>query len=177
MRVQAMEQSKVIFNDRNGSRLEISASALTTMNRFRQAEPDQFEAGGILLGRLIDSTGDLVVDEATVPDKSDRRSRFNFFRSKRVAQQRINSAWRETNQTRNYLGEWHTHPEDCPTPSGHDVENWKRIVNKSKFEQEALVFVIVGRTTISAWSLRKGEQRPSQLQRIVGRKTAKKETE
>lgn len=162
----SMEQVTVIFEDRSGSRIEIAASVLRTMHQFRQLRADQAEAGGILLGRLIDVSRDVVVDEATVPDKSDRRSRFNFFRSKKTAQGRVNAAWKETKQTRNYLGEWHTHPEDCPAPSGHDIENWIRIVSESKFEQEALVFVIVGRKMTNAWNLRKGEQRPAELRKI-----------
>ncbi len=71
------------------------------------------EAGGVLLGRHLLDTEDVVVDEVTTPQKSDRRSRFSFFRSKRhnvIAQDR----WSEDASTLAYLGSWHTHPERDP---------------------------------------------------------------
>ena len=165
----------MIFKDKKNNRIKIAARALRTMRQFRQLRPEHTEAGGVLLGRLIDGSENLVIDEATIPDSSDRRSRFNFFRSKNRTQQRINQAWQETNQTRNYLGEWHTHPEDYPTPSGHDIENWKRIVSVSRFEQKALVFLIVGRRAVHAWRVQKGERQAVQLQRIMGRKAKSEE--
>src|ERR1043166_5725565 len=162
----------MIFEHKSGSRVEITPVVLHAMRRFRQVRSNQTEAGGILLGRLIEGCGDIIIDEVTVPDRSDRRSRFNFFRSKRAAQARINAAWRESGQTRNYLGEWHTHPENCPTPSEHDIENWMRIVDRSLFEQDALVFVIVGRTATKAWILRRGENQASELQAASERESA-----
>lgn len=40
-----------------------------------------------------------------------------------------------------YLGEWHTHPEDSPSPSTIDTDGWQRICSKRK---TPMLFVIVG---------------------------------
>jgi len=135
----------------NGGYVEISESALTTLYKFRQTNPDDKEAGGILLGRFIRDSKDVVIDAATPPDKQDKRSLFRFFRKKRTSQKIVNKAWKETEHTKNYLGDWHTHPENHPTPSGHDINNWLRIGRKALYEQDFLIFIIVGIISTRAW--------------------------
>jgi integrative and conjugative element protein (TIGR02256 family) len=133
----------------------LALDVTATLLAFRQLNTDQKEAGGILLGRLIEATDDVIVDEVTSPNKADRRGRFFFFRKRNTTQQRINTAWKESAHTRVYLGEWHTHPEDDPSPSGVDIENWSRIGRTARYEQEFLFFIIVGITTIRVWERRK----------------------
>lgn len=143
------------FHRASGGLLELAADAKTILLAHRQLKADQMEAGGILLGRLIDATDDVLVDEVTSPNKQDRRGRFFFFRKKRTAQQRINFAWKESSHTRIYLGEWHTHPESDPSPSDIDLENWNRIGRMATYEQEFLFFIIVGIKKIRAWEREK----------------------
>lgn len=114
----------------------------------------------MLLGRLIEGTEDVVVDEVTVPSPRDKRRRFFFFREKDTAQKHVVNAWNLSKQTRNYLGEWHSHPQDEPSPSGPDIINWRRVVKESQFEQRFLLFLIVGRDCIGAWELAKNERSP-----------------
>lgn len=162
--MQSLETMTMVFRHKDGHRVKIGAAALSLMCQYRQIRVNQTEAGGILLGRLVEGCSDVIVDEVTVPISTDRRSRFKFFRRKHSAQRRVISAWTQTKQTRNYLGEWHTHPEDDPTPSEHDIANWRQIVTSSRFEQDSLLFLIVGRVTTRAWSLRKNERMPVELQ-------------
>jgi integrative and conjugative element protein (TIGR02256 family) len=114
------------------------------------------EAGGILLGRMLMASDHIVVDDVTVPGPHDRRSRFRFFRAERPAQTAVDAAWARSGGEINYLGEWHTHPEDDPTPSRHDHTDWQRLVMTQRYEQAALFFVIVGRREIRAWELARG---------------------
>lgn len=109
------------------------------------------EAGGILLGRLIDISSQVLVDEVTVPGPEDRRSRFRFFRAKQPAQVLVDQAWARSGGELNYIGEWHTHPEDHPVPSCHDRSEWRRLATTQRYEQSSLFFVIVGRRSIGAW--------------------------
>lgn len=124
-----------------------------TVLAHRQLKRSSTEAGGVLLGRLYPRSGDVVVEAVTTPTKADRRSRFSFFRAKRPAQNAVQEAWCRTAGEQNYLGEWHTHPEDDPTPSPIDLSDWARLCNTAVFEQEALFFVIVGRKYTRAWEL------------------------
>lgn len=140
--------------------------ALARMDQHRQIEPNAPEAGGILLGRLIVDSHDIVIDDVAVPSEHDRASRFRFFRSKRNANTVIRKTWSSSNATCIYLGEWHTHPEDTPSPSWTDLRNWRRVLRKSCIEQDFLLFAIVGRVDLRLWELTKNEPRPILLQEI-----------
>ncbi|MCF8721776.1 Mov34/MPN/PAD-1 family protein [Nitrospina gracilis] len=133
--------------------MELSAPALATLNQFRQLKPEDREAGGMLLGRMIEGTQDVIIDEVTCPHPSDSRNRFTFFRKKKPAQRIVEKAWEESRGTNNYLGEWHSHPEQVPSPSLHDLSNWKAIGKSAHFEQGFLIFIIVGQAVIKAWIL------------------------
>jgi integrative and conjugative element protein (TIGR02256 family) len=66
----------------------------------------------------------------------------------------IDRAWRQSGGTCTYLGEWHTHPEQHPTPSGIDWQNWQRKLLVDRFT-EPIFFVIVGIAAIHVWEGRR----------------------
>jgi integrative and conjugative element protein (TIGR02256 family) len=133
--------------------LRLADTVTQAMRVHVQRSRSSPEAGGILLGRLLVEHDDVVVDEVTVPGAQDRSSRFRFFRAQQPAQMAVNEAWARSDGSINYLGEWHTHPEDDPKPSLHDRQDWRRLVTSQRYEQDGLFFVIVGRQTIRAWEL------------------------
>jgi integrative and conjugative element protein (TIGR02256 family) len=55
-------------------------------------------------------------------------------------------AWIRTSGTLDYLGEWHTHPEDTPRPSSIDRQQWHTVCDSTTV---AIAFVIVGRADCS----------------------------
>jgi integrative and conjugative element protein (TIGR02256 family) len=112
---------------------------------------------------LLDSD-DIIIDEVSVPSREDRRTIFAFFRARRPAQKKVNEAWRTSLQTRNYLGEWHTHPEKDPSkPSPKDMADQLRIVNRAKYEQESLFFIIVGTAALRVWEFARERNAPQEL--------------
>lgn len=147
-----------------GGVVSFGKPAMMILDTQRQIDVSSHETGGILLGRLIDGTDDVVVDEATEPSVEDKRGRFFFNRAKAAAQRYINLVWGQSRSTRVYLGEWHTHPEDDPTPSHHDLGNWRRIAKKATYQQDSLIFVIVGRRTIRVWVCDKASLEVSELE-------------
>lgn len=132
-------------------RVQFKAKVLETMLRYRQTRPKDTEAGGILLGRLIIDSDDIVIDHATTPKKRDIRTRTRFIRDQMSHQRIVDRAWRCSLYTCHYLGEWHTHPENDPVPSKQDLRNWNRIMAKSVLDYDVLFFVIVGIRTIRIW--------------------------
>ena len=141
----------------------LSEVAIKNMLNSRQLDSSADEAGGMLIGRLIVGTKDVVIDEITMPTKRDHRGRYLFMRSRWPAQKLINDVWKSSNGTLNYLGEWHTHPEDNPFPSQQDSKNWHKISKTAFYHQGFLLFLIVGRQTITAWEVEKKSGRMSQL--------------
>lgn len=144
------EAGPLTFVRSAGGRFQISTSAVTVIHTYIQGVPEAPEAGGVLLGRHIVKSRDIIVDRVTVPMLDDRRSRLRFFRARRQHQEEIDRVWRESDGTCTYLGEWHTHPEPSPEPSFVDRLEWQRKLLFDRFT-EPLFFVIVGITEVRAW--------------------------
>jgi len=132
-------------------RLIITAEAVDQMLAFSQHSWYQAEAGGVMLGRHLLESSDVVIDEVTTPQRKDKRSRFGFFRStnhNRIAQEK----WKLSNETLAYLGLWHTHPERDPTPSSVDRQDWEKAVTTHAYYGDRLFFPIVGTQRIRVWT-------------------------
>lgn len=125
-----------------GALLLIEPQLLERLAAFRQMAVSAPEAGGILMGyRRGRHTH---VTEATVPTSRDVQRRFGFFRHGTHHQRVALRRWKESGETLDYVGEWHTHPEDDPSPSGVDLKHWRDITGASS---RPMVFLIVGRLT------------------------------
>lgn len=153
----------LIYADSLQNKIKIGPRALLGMKDFIQNDPMKKEAGGVLLGRFLIGNNDVIVDHITIPMAGDKRSRLGFFRSKSAHQKRISEAWASTRGTCNYLGEWHTHPEDDPYPSAHDFANWKNKLNRDKFDSDFLFFIIVGTVQVNIW---KGRRDNGQFEKL-----------
>jgi integrative and conjugative element protein (TIGR02256 family) len=116
--------------------------------------PERPEAGGVLLGRHLLGTSDILVDRVTEPLPGDQQSRFRFFRARRRHQMVIDRAWQESAGTQTYLGEWHTHPERVPAPSLSDRLGWHRKLLTDRFS-DVMFFVIMGTQETSVWEGRR----------------------
>lgn len=112
------------------------------LNSYRQIDKEQSESGGILIGKVYKDL--IIVDEISEPSEEDKSGRYYFFRNVQRAQRIIETAWKESNGERIYLGEWHTHPEDIPTPSRDDKKLLSNMLNDSQMEIKFLFMVIIG---------------------------------
>lgn len=105
-------------------------------------QQDGSEAGGLLLGTVHGANMALV--EATVPTRWDKRFQYLFermpFGHRAIAEKR----WRLSGGTVRYLGEWHTHPQDYPSPSSIDRTEWISLA-RNRLDGRPLLVVIVGR--------------------------------
>lgn len=155
--------TSLVYSDALNNKIKISPRALLGMKTFIQNDPREKEAGGVLLGRFLVGNNDVVVDYITVPMVGDKRSRFGFFRSKYAHQKRISEAWSTSQGTCNYLGEWHTHPEDDPYPSAYDFTDWKNKLNRDTFDSDFLFFIIVGTVQVNIW---KGRRDTRQFEKL-----------
>lgn len=144
-----LRKELILISDFN--RVKISLEVLLMIEKFLQIRTDLTEAGGVLVGRHILDSNDIVVDEVSIPSKEDIRFRNRFVRKKEFHQQFISDIWSASGGTCNYLGEWHTHPEEYPTPSSCDLYNWKRILRTFEFDYEYLYFLIAGTSCIRVW--------------------------
>jgi integrative and conjugative element protein (TIGR02256 family) len=136
------------------------------MLEYVQNKPFKHEAGGVLLGRYIKDSKDIIIDLATQPQSKDKRSRFRFFRKQEEHQAIVEQVWKESEGTCNYLGEWHTHPEPNPVPSSVDVKTWIRQVRETKFQGDCLYSVIVGTEETTLFEINKSTLKITKLSLI-----------
>ena len=99
------------------------------------------EAGGLLLGEV--RGGHLNLVDATFPTAGDLRSRYSFERRPQGHAEVAQKMWSDSRGTVRYLGEWHSHPQDFPIPSGIDRSEWKRLASERK-DKRPFLAVIVG---------------------------------
>ena len=116
---------------------------LEGLDAYRQTDPHSTESAGVLLGYR---RGDHIhIVQATLPAADDVRNRFSFTRRDKSHQQIATREWRRSGRTKDYVGEWHTHPEAAPAPSMVNVSEWHSLCRKSK---QPLIFVILGTAAI-----------------------------
>lgn len=138
------------FEKTDGGRLIIDGSVIGKLIQYQQNKPNDYEAGGLLLGRHLKDCLHLAVDYISEPQRGDKRSRYGFFRGK-GHQKTAHKYWESSNGTCAYLGNWHTHPEPYPTPSQTDINDWLNVLKNDIYEGNSLYFVIVGTSEIACW--------------------------
>lgn len=146
-----LEEDELVFELGEEVRFKITENVLTRLKSFRQLSSSDPESGGVLLGRYMLDDNDVIIDKITVPQSNDRSTRFSFHKQQKEHQRIIDAVWSESLGTCNYLGEWHTHPEDDPSPSKIDIKTWLRQFVETVFEGDKLFFIIVGRKALSVY--------------------------
>ncbi|WP_176527971.1 Mov34/MPN/PAD-1 family protein [Bacillus sp. AFS077874] len=134
------------------------------LNSYKQLRSEQHESGGILLGKVYKDV--IVVDKISAPSKEDKSGRFHFERNVEKAQEIIKNEWKDSNGERIYLGEWHTHPENMPSPSSDDKKLIKNMLKDSIMEIDFLLMLIIGMKSNYIAVLQKGEKTLHQLKKV-----------
>lgn len=119
--------------------------AITIFESHVQALPSDYEAGGLLLGTIHGSN--IMVVEATVPTTWDKRFQYLFVRMPFGHSSIAQSRWKASGGKVRYVGEWHTHPQDYPSPSGIDRTEWNKLSCK-RVDGRPMLAVIVGRKSL-----------------------------
>lgn len=117
----------------------IQPSVLETFANHRQLRSNAPEAGGQLFARI--DGPDVLLELATGPRETDRRSRFWYRPDRRAEQEEIDRLHRENLL---FVGDWHTHPEPIPHPSPLDLVSIRDSVAKSTHHLNGFLLIIVG---------------------------------
>ncbi len=120
----------------------INRSVFNIIEKFKQTSKKANEAGGILLGQVTDEK--VYILKVTTPNKFDKASRYSFDCNKDAAQVIINYEFTNSGQKTIYIGEWHTHPENYPNPSGVDKRMIDNQYFKNKLNEPFLILLIQG---------------------------------
>lgn len=132
---------KVDINDHNVFMILIAPKALQVINKWRQTS-NQSEACGVLLGEIRNTS--IKITNVSTPQPSDERFPTKYIRHIKGHQELVDDLHSKSNGTVNYVGEWHTHPENIPSPSSTDLESWKNTSTFFSLVDIPLVFFIAG---------------------------------
>lgn len=125
--------------------VDLGAPVVEVFQRHVQQIASDSEGGGILLGSVRGHH--LEVLHATAPTKWDKRFQYLFERLPFGHKDQAELRWTESGGTVRYLGEWHTHPQDYPTPSQLDRAEWLKLAERRQ-DKRAVLVVIVGRKAL-----------------------------
>lgn len=128
----------------------IQASVLKNLKYFMQLKPSSPESGGILIGRTDINTKSKIIETFTQPMEGDRQTRTTFYRSK-SHQHALKRIWNESEQSFNFQGLWHTHPEDTPSPSPTDLIDISNVINSISDLEDPVLYLILGRIKLGIW--------------------------
>jgi integrative and conjugative element protein (TIGR02256 family) len=120
--------------------VRIRSQALATFDAHRQRRFFHCEAGGQLFARVRGNDWDILT--STGPRARDRRGRFSFWPHRASEQDEI---FNHHARGLDYVGDWHTHPEDKPSPSADDLTSIAEVVRRSTHHLPGFLLLIIGR--------------------------------
>lgn len=123
----------------SGITVALTAAVVLHFDMHRQCTGKHTEAGGQLFARFADIT--ISIEKATGPRRTDRRSPWSFLPDRLAERREINLLFK---QGLHFVGDWHTHPQTRPAPSGTDMASFREMFQRSRHELSYFVMVIVG---------------------------------
>lgn len=133
-----MAKYELTFKDSKDHLVVIMPYVAEKLLSYKQVKPENVEAGGVIIGERRGNH--LVIQHISEPGQGDKRSRYAVDRCGPIHQLTVDQAFYQSRGTLQYLGEWHTHPEDYPTPSPRDLKSWRNYL----IDPEPMVLIIVG---------------------------------
>lgn len=122
-----------------GTNYVFGDDCLATFAAHRQRSQLSRETGGQLFGRF--NADHILITHASETKGRSKRQRFGFWPDRNAEQADIQTLYA---RGLHYLGDWHTHPEQEPTPSPADTKKIVDIFRESHHELQVMFMVIVG---------------------------------
>lgn len=143
--------NSIVISD-DGHLVKFDCNIINQIFQYRQTNSNDKEAGGVLIARELKYNENLIIEEMTVPQEMDKRSRFKFERKDIAHVQYFQALYEKSEATYGYFGEWHTHPQNVPVFSVIDRRHWMKIYNDLP-EKHGVYFVIAGIEAIGIWKV------------------------
>lgn len=137
----------------NGALLDILPDVQSMLYEHRQTGSDSREAGGLLVGYENIATSNFTASTGTPPQATDLRSRISLklgLQHRRLLDEIVFPY--------GYIGTWHTHPSEIPSPSSVDLKDWRKCIKHNRTSTNALIFIIAGISGFRVWLCEAGTQ-------------------
>lgn len=125
----------------SGERLILSRRAYEHLVSHLQIRAGSTEAGGPLFSVVKEQLH--VICDASGPFRNDHRRKFFFMPHRNSTQLEIN---RRHALGQHFIGTWHSHPEEIPSPSNTDLTTMRSIFAASDHDLHSMVMIILGKS-------------------------------
>lgn len=132
----------------DGHTVDILTPVFEEMQHWLQLDIDVPESGGYIVGYQHKRTGNISLEKVSAPGESDKRSRVRFIMTDAAHRFFLRKASEENSS---YMGVWHTHPQDIPTPSSIDWDDWYDTMKVDRTASVYAFFIIAGRNGARVW--------------------------
>jgi len=123
----------------SGETIMLTEVAIEHLICHRQTRWWQREAGGLLFARFDNQA--IIIEEATGPRPTDRRTPFSYWPDRKAEQAEIDERFE---RGLHYVGDWHSHPQKVPKPSLRDERTMVSRVKYSRHQLNGILFAIIG---------------------------------
>lgn len=133
--------SKIAYKLDKNKIVLIEQSVLDIIATKKQNKINIPESGGVLIGQYREKH--IYIFDLTTPRKPDVQKRTFFNRCSPHHNNYVQKCWANSGKTQVWIGEWHTHPENIPSPSTLDISIWKNCLPNRN-----MILIIQGITDI-----------------------------
>lgn len=133
----------------NGKVVDLLSETLNKMILWKQYEIHSAESCGFILGYRNPDTNNITLSAITIPKNNGFCSRF-FCKLK--TQAHLRQLLENRQQKNYYMGTWHTHPQNVPSPSLIDWSDWRETLERDITGSEYAFFIIVGLDEFRIWA-------------------------
>ena len=146
--VMIIEKRCYKFRIKNGTIVDITPNIIESIIPFLQKNTTDREACGLLVGYKNKMSGNITINNLSLPGKTDTRNRVFCQIKDRIHRLFLKN---QTLSKNYYIGNWHTHPQDIPFPSRTDFVEWNTVLKKDKTSCHYAFFLIFGNREFKMW--------------------------
>lgn len=136
------------FKIQNGPIVDLTPNIIESIIPFLQNNNIDCEACGLLVGYQNNKSGNITINNLSLPGKSDMRNRVFCKLKDSVHRLFLRNQLPNKNF---YIGNWHTHPQEIPVPSSTDIVEWNTVLQKDKTSCQYAFFLIFGNREFKMW--------------------------
>ena len=125
----------------NGKVVDILNPVMDEICKWVQDDDKKPESGGYIIGYQHKKTGNISLEAVSAPSFLDTKLRAFF----RLRDDSHNAFLMKAKRRKSYyMGVWHTHPQEDPSPSSIDWNDWTETLKIDKSACQYVFFIIAG---------------------------------
>jgi integrative and conjugative element protein (TIGR02256 family) len=114
------------------------------IRQSRRVKGKTVETGGVLFGKRDDTLRIIWIDSASGPPPDSKASRTEFICGIKGVEE-LHESWKQLSRgSVEFVGMWHTHPEDMPFPSSRDICGMAQILTIGDPPPKKSLLLIIG---------------------------------